>query len=136
MILCLDTNVVIAFLKGNPPPLIDRFGRELQQGTLALPVITLFELHFGVAKSARRAENAARIATFLTLPIMILPLEPGDAEEAGEIRAALARAGTPIGPYDVLIAGQARRRGAVLVTANTGEFARVPRLRMEDWTVG
>ncbi len=49
------------------------------------------------------------------------------------MRAALERAGAPIGPYDVLIAGQARRRGAVLVTASTGEFARVPGLRTEDW---
>jgi tRNA(fMet)-specific endonuclease VapC len=47
--------------------------------------------------------------------------------------AALERAGTPIGPYDVLIAAQARRRRAVLVTANGREFARVPRLKLEDW---
>ncbi|MFZ4768532.1 MAG: type II toxin-antitoxin system VapC family toxin, partial [Roseimicrobium sp.] len=40
---------------------------------------------------------------------------------------------TPIGPYDVLIAGQARARGLVLITRNTGEFARVPGLLMEDW---
>jgi tRNA(fMet)-specific endonuclease VapC len=45
----------------------------------------------------------------------------------------LERAGTPIGPYDVLIAGQARRRGAVLVTANASEFVRVPGLKTEDW---
>jgi hypothetical protein len=55
------------------------------------------------------------------------------AEEAGEIRAAIERAGTPIGPYDVLIAAQARRRSALLVTANTGELARVPGLNAEDW---
>ena len=56
-----------------------------------------------------------------------------DAEEAGNIRAALERAGKPIGPYDVLIAAQARRRGATLVTANEREFARVPGLKTEDW---
>jgi hypothetical protein len=54
------------------------------------------------------------------------PSELEDAEEAGEIRAELERAGTPIGPYDILIAAQARRRSALLVTANTGEFTRVP----------
>jgi len=61
------------------------------------------------------------------------PFEPQDAGEAGDIRAALVRAGTSIGPHDVLMAGQARRRGAILVTANEREFARVPGMRMEDW---
>src|SRR5258708_5045669 len=55
------------------------------------------------------------------------------AEEEGDIRAALERAGMPIGPYDVLIAAQARRRSALLVTANTSEFARVPGLKLKDW---
>jgi tRNA(fMet)-specific endonuclease VapC len=63
-----------------------------------------------------------------------LPFEIEDAEEAGDIRAALERAGTPIGPYDILIAAQARRRGAILVTANEHEFARVPGLMVEDWS--
>ena len=57
-----------------------------------------------------------------------------DAREAGDIRAALERTGTPIGPYDVLIAAQARRRGAMLATANVREFARVPGLRLVDWS--
>ena len=73
------------------------------------------------------------LAAFLTLAVTPWPFEPEDAEEAGDIRAALERAGTPIGPHDVLIAAQARRRGAALVTANTGEFNRVPGLRTEDW---
>jgi len=54
------------------------------------------------------------------------PLAPEDAEELGDIRAALERAGTPIGPDDILIAAQARRRSAVLITANDREFARRP----------
>ena len=56
-----------------------------------------------------------------------------DAREAGEIRAHLAAQGVPIGSYDVLIAGQARARALTLVTHNTREFARVPRLQVEDW---
>ena len=63
-----------------------------------------------------------------------MPFEPEDAEEAGDIRAALERAGTPIGPYDVLIAAQARRLDALLVTANTREFARVPGLKLYEPT--
>jgi tRNA(fMet)-specific endonuclease VapC len=132
--ICLDTNVVIAVLKQQPAHLLERFARELRQGTLALSTIVLFELQYGVANSARRKENTDRLVVFLQAPIEVLPFEPEDAEEAGELRAELRRAGTPIGPYDLLVAAQARRRGAVLVTANAEEFARVPGLKTQDWT--
>lgn len=56
-----------------------------------------------------------------------------DARQAGRVRAALQTAGTPIGADDLLIAGQALRRGMTLVTANAGEFSRVPGLAWEDW---
>lgn len=92
-----------------------------------------FELWYGIAKSERQRRNAAAIADFFAGPVQILNFDADDAREAGEIRAALARFGTPIGPYDILIAAQARRRGATLVTANAPEFARVPGLKMEDW---
>ncbi len=64
----------------------------------------------------------------------MLDLDREDARAAGEIRAALARQGTPIGPYDVLIAGQAKARALTLVTGNLAEFQRVEGLRIEDWT--
>jgi tRNA(fMet)-specific endonuclease VapC len=132
--ICLDTNVVISCLTGRPPALAERLERELLTDDFVLSTIVLFELRYGIAKSARLPDNAERLATFLELPIAILPFEPDDAAEAGDIRAALERAGTPIGPYDILIAAQARRRGATLVTANRREFVRVPRLKTEDWT--
>jgi tRNA(fMet)-specific endonuclease VapC len=132
-VICLETNVVIAVLNGRPPHLAERLEREMLCGAFALSVVTLFELHYGIARSARRRENAERLAIFLQLPVSVLPLDPEDAEEAGEIRAATERAGTPVGPYDLLIAAQARRRSALLVTANAREFARVPGLRTEDW---
>lgn len=65
----------------------------------------------------------------------ILDFDQNDAFVAGEIRAALAAKGTPIGPYDVLIAGQAKARGLTLVTNNVGEFNRVENLHVEDWSV-
>ena len=129
--ICLDTNVVIAVLKQEPAHLLERFTRELAQGTLALSSIVLFELRYGIANSTRRQENTDRLTIFMQAPIELLPFEPEDAEEAGELRAELKRAGTPIGPYDVLIAAQARRRSAKLV--NRGEFSRVPGLITEDW---
>ena len=129
----LDTNTVIAVLKGNPPDVAERLEREILHCVVGLPVIALFELRHGISKSARHNANSERLALFLQLPVAIVPFDAADAEEAGDIRTALERAGTPIGPYDLLIAGQARRRDAVLVTADTREFTRVPGLKTEDW---
>jgi len=132
--ICLDTNAVIAVLNNPVSPVRTRIDAAITAGdTLAMSSIALFELRYGAAKSTRPERNAQRIADFLAGPIEVLPFEFGDAQEAGDIRAALERAGTLVGPYDVLIAAQARRRDALLVTANGREFARVPRLRFEDW---
>jgi tRNA(fMet)-specific endonuclease VapC len=134
--ICLDTNAVIAAINGRKPDVRRRLEVAIVAGApIGVPTIVLFELRYGIAKSGRPRGNAAMLATFLTLDVILWPFEPGDAEEAGDIRVELERVGTSIGPYDVLIAAQARRRGAVLVTANTGEFTRVPGLRTEDWAV-
>jgi len=132
--ICLDTNAVIAVLNDRGSPVRLRIDAAIGQGhTFGLSAVVLFELRYGAAKSARPERNASRIDDFLAGPIEVLLFGPEDADEAGDIRAALERAGTPIGPYDVLIAAQARRRDALLVTANAPEFARVARLRFEDW---
>jgi tRNA(fMet)-specific endonuclease VapC len=129
--ICLDTNAVIAVLNERTSPVLARIEDAITSGaTLAISSIVLFELRYGAAKSARPERNAQRIADFLAGPIEVLPFESADAEEAGDIRAALERVGTPIGPYDILVAAQARRRDALLVTANEREFARVPRVEI------
>jgi len=134
--ICLDTNTVIAVLNIPNSPVRTRIDAAIQAGDiLAISSIVLFELWYGAAKSARPQRNARRIADFLAGPIEVLPFEFGDAQEAGDIRAALERVGTPIGPYDTLVAAQARRRNALLVTANGREFGRVPRLKFEDWAM-
>jgi tRNA(fMet)-specific endonuclease VapC len=134
--ICLDTNAVIAAINRRKPELRRRLESAIAaEAPIGLPTIVLFELRYGIARSARPQENAAILAAFLTLDMSHWPFELEDAEEAGDIRTELERAGTPIGPYDVLIAAQARRRGALLVTANTGEFTRVPGLRIEDWAI-
>jgi len=104
-----------------------------ERAIVGIPIVVWFELHHGAMKSARVQQNRATLAAFLALDVAIWPFDAEDAEEAGDIRVTLERAGTPIGPYDILIAAQARRRGALLVTANGREFARVPGLRFEDW---
>jgi len=132
--ICLDTNAVIALLGGGGSPIRLRFEEAVGSGkTVAVSSVVLFELWFGAEKSARRETNARKIEAFQASPVQILDLDATDAEEAGRIRALLQRSGTPIGPYDVLIAAQARRRGALLVTANTREFARVPGLELDNW---
>jgi len=134
--ICLDTNAVIAVLNHPTSPVRTRIDAAIGLGRpLAISSIVLFELRYGAAKSARPERNTQRIADFLAGPIEVLPFEPMDADEAGDIRAVLERTGTPIGPYDVLVAAQARRRDALLVTANAREFARVPRLKFEDWAM-
>jgi tRNA(fMet)-specific endonuclease VapC len=132
--ICLDTNIVIAAINQSMPKVRARLMRTLMDNTVVgIPAIVLFELWYGIKRSARPQENTAALTAFLALDVSPWPFEQDDAEEAGEIRAALERMGKPIGPYDVLIAAQARRRGATLVTANAREFVRVPGLKTEDW---
>ena len=131
----LDTNAVIALLTGRPPTVRERYRRIAPEATgIAVSSIVLFELWYGVARSQHRQQNRDRLRVFLSGNIGVLPFEDEDAALAGDLRVVLERAGTPIGPYDLLIAGQALRTASTLVTANVGEFRRVPDLSWEDWT--
>lgn len=126
----LDTNTVVALLKGHPNVMT----RVRQKGTsdlyLCAPVEA--ELWFGVCKSGRPEENRRRLLTLLAwLPS--LPFAGEATRRFGEIRATLTRQGTPIGPYDLQIAAIALAQELTLVTHNTREFARVPGLLLEDW---
>jgi tRNA(fMet)-specific endonuclease VapC len=129
----LDTNAVIALLKNEPAIFRKRLRRAVSKGG-AIPVssIVLYELWYGVARSARR-ENAERLRVFLSGGTAVSPFTEEDAMTAGDLRTTLEAAGTPIGHYDLLIAAQALRGGVTLVTANIGKFARVPSLHWQDW---
>src|SRR5271166_5269546 len=132
--ICLDTNAVIAAINQRSPNVRRRLEGALIDGeAVGVPTIVLCEMWTGVKKSARPEADGLALATFLTLAVRPWPFELEDAEEAGDIRATLERAGAPIGPYDVLIAAQARRRGAALVTSNRREFERVQGLIVTDW---
>lgn len=126
----LDANATIGLLGGNAK-LLTRVRRHTPQD-FAISAIAAHELFYGAYKSQRTTQNLARVDG---LQFVVLEFDQEDARQAGEIRAALAVAGTPIGPYDVLIAGQARARGLILVTHNTGEFSRVSSLHVEDWQI-
>ena len=126
----LDTNAVIELLHGNR-----RFRERLElwhPADVGVSAVVLHELYFGAHKSARTEENPLRIKA---LQLEVVPFSTTDAERSGEIRALLQRYGTPIGPYDVLIAGQAAARSLTLVTHKLREFERVPGLSLEDWLV-
>ena len=130
----LDTNACIAVISGKPQSVRVRLQKELAaEVKVFVPAVVAFELWYGVAKSARPAENAQLLTTFFAGPIGLLAFDDEDAKIAGAARAVLEAAGKPIGAYDLLIAGQALRHKLTLVTANSREFGRIRGLKWEDW---
>lgn len=129
----LDTNVCIAAIRGHPN-VVARMEAELPGGELRVSVVTVFELVYGAKKSGR-ADEMTKVNRFIDGGPTTVEIDRADATMAGRLRAELAARGTMIGAYDLLIAGQARARRWGVVTANTGEFARVDGLALEDWTL-
>jgi tRNA(fMet)-specific endonuclease VapC len=127
----LDTNVVIALLK-EPAGVVARRLRSHEPAEVGLSAIAMHEIYYGAFRSQRQDHNLG-IADGLLFEVV--PFDREDARTAGELRAELAERGLPIGPYDALIAGQARARSLTLVTANVREFSRVEGLGVEDWTL-
>jgi tRNA(fMet)-specific endonuclease VapC len=112
-----------------------RFQQSINRdATMLLSSIVAFELWYGVAKSGWKESTTRRLETFFAGPLDWTIFDEDDARAAGTIRAELEAVGTPIGAYDVLLAGQARRHGATLVTSTTKEFARVAGLDWADWS--
>lgn len=129
--LLLDTNICVFVMK-NRHPEVTRKLLSHHPSEIAISSVTVYELEYGAARSSRPAENRQNLRLFLA-PFTILPFDTADAIAAGEIRRRLESAGTPIGPYDLQIAAQGLARGLTVVTRNTGEFTRVPGLRVTDW---
>lgn len=123
-----DSNTLIAVLE-RQEPIFSRV-RHLHKGDAGLSSIVAFELYYGAYSSSRQKENLAR---FDAIAFPIVEFDREDARRSGEVRAALKRLGTPIGPYDILIAGQALARGLILLTRNIREFERVKGLKVENW---
>lgn len=127
----LDTNICVFTIKNRPERVRARFNRHANE--LAISTVTWMELVYGAEHSARPQDNLA-VVEGLAARLTVLDYDMAAAAHTGQIRAELARRGTPIGPYDQMIAGHARSRGLVVVTNNTREFTRVDGLRCEDWT--
>ncbi len=128
----LDTNAVIALIARKSDTLVRRV-IQCEPGEIGVPAVVAHELLFGAYRS-RRVEYNLETLRVLMMDFVAIDFQWDDARASGEIRADLKARGTPIGPYDVLIAGQAKARGLVLVSNNVGEFGRVAGLRVEDWT--
>jgi tRNA(fMet)-specific endonuclease VapC len=130
----LDTNACIALINGTEAAVRRKFRRAVgKNSVMLLSSNVAFELWYGVGKSQRKESNTHRLEAFFAGPLEWAQFDEEDAREAGSVRAELESVGKPIGAYDVLLAGQARRRGATLVTSNANEFGRVRGLKWEDW---
>lgn len=131
----LDTNACLALINGTSSELRTMVTEALGEGAvLHVSAVVAHELWFGAAHGARPDFDAERIQAFLAGPLETLPFDEADARAAGEVRARLQQAGTPIGAYDAMIAGQALRRGLTVVTTDGEVFSRVDDLSWEDWT--
>lgn len=126
----LDTNIVSDLARHPSGPVFQRIV-QAGPGSIAISIVVACEIRFGMAKcpSARLIGNIEPILETLEIIALDSPVELHYAD----IRHGLEKAGTPIGPNDLLIAAHARALDRILVTDNEREFARVPRLRIENW---
>ena len=126
----LDTNTLIYFFKG-----IGKVADNLlavSPKDIGLPSIVLYELEYGIARSTSPRKRTKQLGELCAL-VEVLNFGDEEAKASAMIRVALEKKGTPIGPYDVMIAGTALSRQGILVTSNTKEFRRVPKLQIIDW---
>ncbi|GET41434.1 type II toxin-antitoxin system VapC family toxin [Microseira wollei] len=128
----LDTCVISDFIKGEPGTQTQL--KKTPPIDIAVSVITLMELRYGLQLNSQRAQKIEPIITRFLNSVTLLPFGISESEKAAEIRAILKSQGQPIGAYDVLIAATAvQLYHLVMVTANQREFDRIPGLQTENW---
>ncbi len=126
----LDTNTLIYFFKGLGDVadiLLSKAPKDI-----LISSIVLYELEVGIAKSTKPKKRTIQLESLISR-VKISSFGAQEAKIAATIRANLERKGTPIGPYDTLIAGTALSNNAILVTHNTKEFKKIKSLKIEDW---
>ncbi len=126
----LDTNTIIHCLKGREPA-SSRF-RTSQPAEIGIPSVVAYELEYGTLRVASLERR--RILARMLDGLRDVPFDRAAARETALLRMDLERRGLVIGPMDLLIAGTALSRGAILATNNIREFSRVESLRLDDWT--
>jgi len=126
-----DTNACISLLRERKPRLMARW-QATKASDLVLCAVVVYELRYGAEHSSNPVREHAKLDVFLG-PFASLPFDDACARTCAEVRSALERAGTVIGPHDLQIAAIALQHGLTLVTHNTQEFTRVTGLKLEDW---
>lgn len=127
----LDTNACIRAINGKAPAIAERIRQHRAEEIVSCSVVKA-EMFYGAMKSANSVANLARLEAFFA-PFLILSFDDAAARRFGEVRSQLERQGSPIGPYDQLIAAIALANDCIIVTHNTREFSRVPELLIQDW---
>lgn len=127
----LDTNICIGLIRQKPQSLIERL-TDCAPGDVGVSTITVAELAHGAQKSSQVEKNMSALEQFL-LPLEIAEFNQRASIAYGFVRASLEQKGNVIGSMDLLIGAHALSLDVVLVTNNTGEFKRIPNLKIEDW---
>ncbi len=126
----LDTNILSDLIR-HPQGTVAARIAAVGEDAVCTSIIVAAELRFGAAKSG--SEKLADRVDLILSALEILPLEEPIDRQYAKIRHHLTRLGTPIGPNDLFIAAHAYSAGLTVVTANAGEFSRVPGLQVENW---
>ena len=126
--LCIDTNILIDFLKGREPG-ADALARALRGYQCSITAITEYELLYGMAKAQRSIGEEA-----LTGALPVLSLDKKAASIAAHLHVNLIRRNQDIGIKDTLIAAICLNHAVPLLTANVKHFSRVDGLTVIDPT--
>ena len=126
----LDTNTLIYFFKGMGN--VNQRLLSVSPKDIGIPAVVVYELEYGIAKSTSPKKRQKQLEELISL-VNVLPFNELEAKNSADIRAKLEKQGTPIGPYDTLIAGTALTVNGILVTNNIKEFERVKHLKLENW---
>jgi len=127
----LDTNICVYFLNRRYENLTRRFS-AVSPEQIAVCSVVRAELFYGALKSGNPSKNLNTLYEFLSR-FHSFPFDDRAAAMYGQIRSALEKAGTPIGPNDLFIAAIAIANDLTLITHNKKEFDRVEGLKSEDW---
>ena len=126
----LDTNTCIYIINNRPPNVLERFSKY-KAGEVGISSIAASELAYGVAKSGS-VKNRKALDMFLA-PLKVLPFDSQCLWFYADLRASLEKKGLTIGAMDTLIGAHALSIDGTLVTNKLKEFARVPKLKLENW---
>jgi len=126
----LDTNILSDLIR-NPDGRAARRLAVVGEATVCTSIVVACELRYGAAKKGSRTLSG-RVESLLE-SLEVLPLDREADRQYAEIRLHLDRTGRPIGPNDLLIAAHALALDLTLISDNVEEFARIPRLALDNW---